>query len=60
MNTVTEHKFVCLMDREVKQTEMSKSDTEKGLLQGQSRKMGGSNSSKGFSKLFFKINIILF
>ena len=42
MNTVTEHKFVCLMDREVKQTEMSKSDTEKGLLQGQSRKMGGS------------------
>lgn len=42
MNTVTEHKFVCLMHREVKQTEMSKSGTEKSLLQGQSRKMGSS------------------
>lgn len=42
MNTVTEHKFVCLKHREVKQTEMSKSGSEKSLLQGQSRKMGSS------------------
>ena len=32
MNTVTEHKFVCLMHSEAKQTETSEYEAEKGFF----------------------------
>lgn len=40
MNTVTEHKSAPEAQREVKQTEMSKSGSEKSLLQGPIKENG--------------------
>ena len=56
---VTECKFGCPMYGEVKQIETSEFGAERGLLQGQSRRMGGlcskiPNSLKSFSKAFLK------
>ena len=56
---VTECKFECPMDGEVKQIETSEFGAERGLLQGQARRMGGlcsknPNSLKSFSKAFLK------
>ena len=56
---VTECKFECPMYGEVKQIETSEFGAERGLLQGQSRRMGGlcskiPNSLKSFSKAFLK------
>ena len=41
---VVEHKSLCLMHTEGKQTEMSEFGAEKGLLKGQARRTGGSRS----------------
>ena len=41
---VTKPKFMCLTHSEAKQTETSGFGAEKGLLQGQARRMGGSCS----------------
>ena len=55
--TVVKTKSVCLMHSEAKQTKMSESGAEKGLLQGQARRTGGlysktqtpqSPSTRGF------------
>ena len=42
LGIVTELKSVCPMHSEAKQTEMSEFGAEKGLLQGQARRTGGS------------------
>ena len=42
--SVVEPKFMCLTHSEAKQAETSESGGEKGLLQGQARRMGSSCS----------------
>ena len=57
---VTEHKFVCPMHNEAKQTKTLGFGAKRGLLQGHARRMGRScspltpNSPKGLSKAFLK------
>ena len=51
-------KFMCLMHREVKQTEMSESGAEKGLLQGAARQVAHAVKTPelptGFQHCIFK------
>ena len=50
---VVEPKFMCLMHSETKQTETSEFGAEKGLLQDQARRMGGSCSKNPNSLMVF-------
>ena len=56
---VTEHKFLCSMASEAKQSGMSEFGAEKGVLQGHTRRWvplpnKSPNSPKAFSKTFWK------
>lgn len=61
--SVTGHTFLCPTHSEAQEAEMLESGTEKGLLQGDARRKGGScppppqNSElpEGFSKAFLKV-----
>ena len=57
---VDEPKFVCLMDREAKQTKMSESEAEKGLLLGRARRTDRSCLKSPKSPTILKEKISFF